>query len=192
MTRESAKANLIALGVAEPTEEQISNYLNQFGDETKGLKTQLANAEKNAQNVADLQKQLKDLQDSKLTDEEKIAKEQQEKEQRIADLETKLRNTELKSQLATNGIVGEDADKLIESLNGGSFDVALLGQIISTRETEAAKKKEEEIAKAGGNPGGGNLGGNDDNKEYDEKLVDSIVSSIGGGESNADLIGKYL
>ncbi len=190
MTRENAKANLVALGVAEPTEEQISNYLNQFGSETQGLKTQLANAEKNAQNVADLQKQLKDLQDSKLTDEEKIAKEQQEKEQRIADLETKLRNTELKSQLAEKGITGEDADKLIESLNGGSFDVALLGQIISNRETEAAKKKEEEIAKTSGNPGGGNGGG--ENKEYDEKLVDSIVSSISGGESNADIVGKYL
>lgn len=192
MTRENAKANLIALGVAEPTDEQISNYLNQFGTETSTLKTELANAKKDAQNVADLKKQIKDLQDSKLTDEEKATKEQQEREQRIADLETKLRTTELKSQLAEQGITGEDADKLIESMNGGSFDVSLLGQIITARETEAAKKKEEEIAKTSGNPGGGSTGGDDGNKEYDEKLVDSIVSSIGGSESNADIIGNYV
>lgn len=30
MTREQAKKNLIALGIAEPTEDQVSNYLNQF------------------------------------------------------------------------------------------------------------------------------------------------------------------
>ena len=29
MTREQAKQNLIAIGVAEPTDEQVSNYLNQ-------------------------------------------------------------------------------------------------------------------------------------------------------------------
>ena len=35
MTREQAKQNLIAIGVAEPTDEQVSNYLNQVNGETK-------------------------------------------------------------------------------------------------------------------------------------------------------------
>ena len=35
MTREQAKQNLIALGVAEPTDEQVSNYPNQVNGETK-------------------------------------------------------------------------------------------------------------------------------------------------------------
>lgn len=196
MKREEAKANLIALGVAEPTDEQITNYLNQLEGETNGLKVKLSKAEKDAQNVADLQKQLKDLQDSKLTDEERAANEQKEREQRIVDLETKLKTTELKSQLAEKGITGEDAEKLIESFNGGSFDVDLLGKIITDRETSAAKKKEEEIANGSTNPGGGSAGGSDDgNKGYDEKIVDSVVSAMNGsvGEKSAtDIIGSYL
>ena len=51
MKREEAKANLIALGVADPTEEQISNYLNQLEGETNGLKTQLSNAQKDADEI---------------------------------------------------------------------------------------------------------------------------------------------
>ena len=35
MTREQAKQNLISIGVAEPTDEQVSNYLNQVNGETK-------------------------------------------------------------------------------------------------------------------------------------------------------------
>lgn len=38
MTREQAKQNLIAIGVAEPTDEQVSNYLNQVNGETKRRK----------------------------------------------------------------------------------------------------------------------------------------------------------
>ena len=193
MKREEAKACLVALGVAEPTEEQVTNYLNQLEHETNGLKTQLATAQKNAQSVADLQKQLKDLQDSKLTDEEKAANEQREKEEKIAELNAKVQAMELKSKLAEKGVVGEDADKLIESFSGGSFDVELLGKIITDRETSAAKKKEEEIANHSTNPGGGTPGGDDKNKEYDEALVDSIVSSIGtSGEKTTDIIGNYL
>ena len=42
MTREQAKQNLIGIGIAEPTDEQITNYLNQIGAETKSYKDKLA------------------------------------------------------------------------------------------------------------------------------------------------------
>lgn len=35
MTREQAKKNLVALGVEEPTDEQVTNYLNQHNGEVK-------------------------------------------------------------------------------------------------------------------------------------------------------------
>ena len=196
MKREEAKANLVALGVAEPTEEQITNYLNQLESETNGLKTKLSKAEKDAQNVADLQKQLKALEDAKLTDEEKAAKAAQEKDDLVAQLQGEVKSMQLRSQLAEKGITGEDADKLIASFNGGSLDVELLGNIIANRETEAAKKKEQEIAKGSTNPGGsGSAGGNGgDDKGYDENVVNSVVSSmVGSGEkSTTDIIGNYL
>ena len=42
MTREQAKQNLIAIEVSEPTDEQISNYLNQVNGETKKEKDKAA------------------------------------------------------------------------------------------------------------------------------------------------------
>lgn len=38
MTREQAKKNLIALGVAEPTDEQVTNYLNQHNGEVRSIR----------------------------------------------------------------------------------------------------------------------------------------------------------
>lgn len=195
MKREEAKANLVALGVTDPTEEQITNYLNQLEGETNGLKTKLSKAEKDAQNVAELQKQLKALEDAKLTDEEKAAKDAKEKDDLVAQLQGEVKAMKLRSQLAEKGITGEDADKLITSFNGGLLDVELLGNIIANRETEAAKKKEQEIAKGSTNPGGGSAGGNDDtNKGYDENVVNAVVSSmVGGGEkATTDIVGSYL
>ena len=179
MTREQARANLVTLGVAEPTDEQISNYLNQFSGETNTLKTQLAEAQKNAQNVADLQNQLKELQDSKLTDEERAVKEQKEKDDKILELENQVKAMKLKGQLAEQGITGEDADKLIASSNGGSLDVELLGQIIKARETEAAQKKEKEIADKSTNPNGGNGGSSDDVKTDDVAFAEKLANSFG-------------
>lgn len=196
MTREQAKANLEALGFTEVTEEQIKNYLNQLEGETNGLKTKLSKAEKDAQNVSELQKQLKALEDAKLTDEEKAAKDAKEKDDLVAQLQGEVKSMQLRSQLAEKGITGEDADKLIASFNGGSLDVELLGNIIINRETEAAKKKEQEIANKSTNPGGGSAGGKDDdsNKGYDENVVNSVVSSmVGGGEkATTDIVGNYL
>lgn len=179
MKREEARANLVALGVTEPTEEQITNYLNQFASETNSLKTQVAEAQKNAQNVADLQKQLKELQDSKLTDEERAEKEQKEKDDKILELENQVKAMELKGKLAEQGITGEDADKLIASSNGGSLDVELLGQIIKARETEAAQKKEKEIADKSTNPNGGNGGSGDDVKSDDVAFAEKLANSFG-------------
>lgn len=196
MTRQDAKANLEKLGFTDVTDEQITNYLNQLEGETNGLKTKLSKAEKEAQNVADLQKQLKELQDSKLTEEEKAEKAKVEKEQEIANLNAKVKAMELRTQLAEKGITGDDADKLIESFGGGSLDVELLGKIITEREANAAKKKEEEIANGSTNPGGGGSAGDDKDidKGYDENVVNSVVASMVnvGEKSTAEIIDNYL
>ena len=36
MTREEAKQNLVALGIEEPTDAQVTNYLNQFHNNRPG------------------------------------------------------------------------------------------------------------------------------------------------------------
>ena len=190
MKREEAKANLIALGVAEPTDEQVTNYLNQLEGETNGLKTKISKIEKDAQNVAELQKQLKELQDSKLTDEEKALKEAEEKSQRIADLEKQVTAMTLKSQLAEQGIVGDAADQLIESSANG-LNVELLGQIIKAREEAAAKKKEEEIANNSTNPNGGAANG-EEAKPDDVLNAEAMKDVFGSKPADADKQNYYV
>ena len=56
MTREQAKQNLIGFGIAEPTDEQITNYLNQIGAETKSYKDKLASVGGKDDRIAKLEK----------------------------------------------------------------------------------------------------------------------------------------
>ena len=194
MTRIEAKEFLKKLGIEEPTEDQVTNYLNQLEGETNGLKTKLSNAEKKAQDVATLEAQLKALEDSKLSEEEKKQKAEEEAQKTIEALNAKVKSMEMKSQLAEKGIIGEDADKLIESFNGGSLDVELLGKILTQREETAAKKKEQEIADKSTNPGGsGSAGGNpDDNEPDDVKNAKLLAETFGHTKSNDDNKNYYV
>ena len=58
MTREDAKKNLIACGIAEPTDEQITNYLNQVNGAIKTEKDRAEKYKAESEKVTDLQKQL--------------------------------------------------------------------------------------------------------------------------------------
>ena len=58
MTRETAKSLLVTLGIETPTDEQITNYLNQVNKEVKSEKDRADKYKGEADKVAELQKQL--------------------------------------------------------------------------------------------------------------------------------------
>ena len=87
MTREQAKQNLIAIGVAEPTDEQVSNYLNQVNGETKKEKDRADGYKAKADTADDLQKQLDELQAGNLTELEKANKALDTANKHIAELQ---------------------------------------------------------------------------------------------------------
>ena len=60
MTREQAKQKLVALGVAEPTEEQVTDFLNTIGAETKKEKDRADGLKAKAYKTDELQTQLDD------------------------------------------------------------------------------------------------------------------------------------
>ena len=61
MTREQAKQNLISIGVAEPTDEQISSYLNQVNGETQKEKDKANQYKAKADKADELQTQLDEI-----------------------------------------------------------------------------------------------------------------------------------
>lgn len=195
MTREQAKANLIAIGVEAPSDEQISNYLNQFQGETDKLNQKLNKQKDAEQRAAELQKKLDEIESANMTELEKAQTAQKNAEDSVAKLQAQMRTMELKASLASKGIIGEDADKLLEGLSGGTLNVEVLGQIIANRENAAAVAKEQEIASKAGNPGDGSGSGDNggDDKTEAEKFAEKIGKKLGGdNKASTDIVSAYL
>lgn len=180
MTRSEARANLESLGFAEVTDEMITNYLNQLQGETRKYSDRVEQGKKDAELVDELKAKLEAIENQNLSDIEKANKSVETANKTIADLEAKMRAMELKTSLAEKGIVGEDADKLIESLGSGTLDVEVLGKIISTKMAESATAKEKEIADNSTNPNGGTSGKNpDEDKTPDVLQAESMANAFG-------------
>ena len=193
MTREQAKQNLIAIGVAEPTDEQVSNYLNQVNGETKKEKDRADGYKAKADTADDLQKQLDELQAGNLTELEKANKALDTANQKIAELEKAQAIATQRANAASKfNVTAEQAAQIVK--DDGSFDYDVLGKIISEKETAAAQAKEQEIAKGSTNPGGGTSGGNKDNEKTEaEKAAESIGKTLAGTNQAAkSVVDSYL
>ena len=75
MTRNQASENLKSFGIEEPTDEQITAYLNQVNGESKKEKDRAERFKAEADKVADLQNQLDSLNNANLSEVEKANKE---------------------------------------------------------------------------------------------------------------------
>lgn len=188
MTRAEAKQKLISFGISEPTDEQVTDFLNTIGAETKKEKDRADGLKAKADKADELQTQLDDLNSQNLSDIEKANAERDKALNSVAVLEKTIKSMQLKTGLAEQGIVGEQADKLIESLNGGSFDTALLGQIISEKNKTAIADYEKKNLHDTPNPDGGTGGGTDE-KSTAEKIAEKM---FGGKKQENNIISHYV
>lgn len=188
MTREQAKANLVKLGIAEPSEQDISNYLDQINGETNRERARADQYKSDASKVTELQKQLDALNAQNMTDLEKANKERDDALKSVADVKKQLAHMQTLNALAEKGITGDDAKNLIR--DDGSLDFDTLGKILTDRATAAAAAKEKELLNSTPNPGGGGKGGSDPNgKTHAELLAERIAAKP---EANADIINHYI
>lgn len=188
MTREQAKANLVAFGVTEPTEEQITNYLNQIGNETKKERERAEKYKADSERVEELKKQLEEANNQGLSDVEKANKAAEEANKRAETMEKLVKKMEVRNKLAEKGIVGEDAEKLFGE--DGALDIDYLGTIISNREKKAISDFEKQSLDQTLDANGGANNGN--NNDAEDKLVKEIAQSIAGtGQQSADIVKAY-
>lgn len=190
MTREQAKQNLIAIGVAEPTDEQVSNYLNQVNGETKKEKDKADQYKAKADNADELQRKLDELEAGNLTELEKANKALDTANQQIAELQKKNAIRDLREKAMTDfKVTAEQAKTIVKE--DGSFDTAELGKIMSEKETAAAQAKEQEIANNSTNPGGGTAGSNKDNtKTADVENAEKIT--FGSNSATTEAKNHYV
>ena len=94
MTREQAKQALIGMGVAEPSEEQVSKLLDSISAETKKEKDKNVSLKEKAEKADSLEKELEELKKQNMTEAERLeAERKKEKEavdKELADLKAAL------------------------------------------------------------------------------------------------------
>jgi hypothetical protein len=167
----------------DATDEQITKILNQHHAELTKEKTKTETYKEQSKENEELKKQLEEINNAKLSDIEKANKERDEALEKLNDSTKTIQKMNQKIALADKGITGEDADKLIESLAGGNFDIEIFAKIIADREQASAIAKEKEIAGNSGNPNGGNGNGGAESKPEDVLNAESI--SFGSVTQNA-------
>lgn len=191
MNREQATANLKSIGIEEPTQEQITNYLNQVNSETKREKDRADKYKADAELTAQLQAKIDEINNANLSELEKANLQTETANKKIAELEKDIKIMNLKTSLAENGIVGEDADNIVNGLSAGTLDANALGSLISKKVELAVAEKEKEFLLNTPNPNGGT--GNPDEKSDAEKLAEKIGGTIGGDNKvSTDVVSKYL
>lgn len=153
MTREQAKQKLISYGNAEPTEEQITDFLNTLASELKKEKDRADGYKAKADTADELQRQLDEINSQNLSEMDKATKALELANKRIAELEKidAIRN-QRSSAMEKFKITAEQASQVIK--DDGGFDYDVLGQIISDKETAAASAKAKELLDSTPNPSG--------------------------------------
>lgn len=188
MTRAEAKAKLISYGVAEPTEEQITDLLNSINAETKKEKDRADGYKAKADKADELQTQLDEINSQNLSEAEKANKALEQANNKIAELERKNAIREQRSNAMEKfKISSEQASQVVK--DDGSLDYEVLGKIISDKEIASATAKEQELAKGASNPGGGNSGGGSEDKSNAERLANKL---FGGQKQENNILAHYL
>lgn len=185
MTREQAKQKLISFGVADPTDDQITSFLNSINAETKKEKERADGYKEKADKADELQRQIDDLNNQNLTESEKAAKELEKANQRIAELE---KNDTIRGKRANAmekfGITAEQASKVVS--DDGETDYEVLSQIFSEKQKNAIAEFEKNGLNNTPNPGG-TKGNNQPGKEKtdDVKNAENILFGTQNSEQSA-------
>lgn len=172
----------------DATDEQITNLLNQSNKEVLNEKNKIAQYKEKADKADELQAKIDELESNGLSETEKANKALEIANARIAELEKAQTLASHRTAAAEKfKVTAEQAAQIVK--DDGTFDYDVLGQIITEKETAAAKAKEDEIAAGSQNPGGG-TGGNG-NKETDaEKMAKEIGSAFSDANKTAESVLK--
>ena len=135
MSRSEVKELLKSWGIEEPTDEQVSSYLNTISKEVKSAEDKAMKYKAQADKAVDLEKRLDELNSANLSEVEKANKATEDAMKEIDTLRKTVKQMELSKSLAEIGIVGDDATSLVGE--DGSLNTEKLGEILSAREKNA-------------------------------------------------------
>ncbi len=177
----------------EATNDQITELLNKTNGEVakeKGkldkLKAEMDELKESATNAEELQKKIEEIEQSKMTETEKIAKELEKSNARVEELERNIAIQNSRAAAAENfKITAEQALKVVK--DDGTVDYAVLGQIIAEKETNAVSEYEKKKLAETQNPNGGGAG----NVETSVANDIAVASAKRAGAVNESILNNY-
>lgn len=185
------RGDLTALGLTDEQIEKIiaenSKDIQNANKNAEKVKKELDDLKASAVNAEELQKKIEEIEESKLTETQKIAKELEKSNARVAELEKSIAIQKSRADAAEKfKVTAEQAKQIVK--DDGTFDYDVLGTIIAEKESAAAAAKEKEIANASTNPGGQGAGGADDNSTATNMAV---ASAKRAGIVNESILNNY-
>ena len=179
MSREEARQNLVALGIEEPTDAQVTNYLNQF-HANKNPQPQPTPSPAPTPQPAPNPNPEQD-------------KEMELLRQKIAQLESENAEKDILAYATSKGLSGKNVANVLaaygDNVDSAKSSIDAICSIISARETAAATAKEQEIASKASNPGGGNGGGAGTEKSSAEKIAEKLFP---GNKTENSILSHYV
>lgn len=188
MKREEVKELMKSWGIEEPTDEQISDYLNRMQKEVKAAEDKATRYKADADRVKDLESQIEELSNANLTDLEKANKATEDALNQVANLQKTVTQMQLMKSLAEIGIVGEDADGLISE--DGSLNTEQLGKIIESREKAAVATYQKQTLDSTPAPDGKKGEDEEEEKPYKD-IVDRVAASKKAETEAVNIIDSY-
>ena len=169
MTRSEVKDLMKSWGIEEPTDEQVTDYLNRMQKEVKAAEDKANRFKAEADKVKDLEKQIEEMNTANMTEAELSNKKVEDAERKVAELQATVTQMKLLKSLADINIVGEDAEGLVGE--DGSLNTEKLGAIIESREKAAVASYQKQALETTPAP--------DDKKpEEEEKPYKDIVERV--------------
>lgn len=177
----------------EATDEQVTKLLNQNNsevaterDKSKKQKEELEKMQELTGQLEALQKEKEELEQGKLTETEKLAKELEKSNARVAELEKAATIQNQRASAAEKfKVTAEQAKQIVK--DDGTIDYDVLGQIISEKETNAVSEYEKQKLAETQNPSG-NSGGSDGNSVA--KNI-AVASAKRAGTANESILNNY-
>lgn len=184
MTREQAKQFLITLGVAEPTEEQITNYLNSVHGEVKKESDKVTAQKAELDRLKKIEEELEAEKNKNLTAEEKLQAELKKAELLQKDFSKKTNQLAVEKIFVGAGLSEEDYKDFIEDIvsDNSELSTKLANSLVSTiakQKDTAIQKTKESLLDNTPTPGGGKGNGGDPEKTEAEKIAESIGKTAG-------------
>lgn len=185
MNREEARQFLINSGVAEPTDEAVSNLLNTIQKSVKSAEDKALKYKAEADRVKDLENELKTINEANLSDIEKANKATEEAMKEVESLRQTVKQMTLSKSLAEIGIVGDDAEGLFTD---GELNTVKLGEILSSREKNAVAAYQKESLNSTPSPQGGQ---GEPEESPDVKYAKEYVAKAKGNTDPQAIINQY-